>query len=142
MAGLVDGLLLLLMAVALARCFGVLPMLASMTVFGATELYMFGSNWTGATLRHDWIVLVALGACAIRARRPGLGGAALGLATMLRLLPGVALLGVALVPRRLVRRSLEGARVVPRARLSSPTRTTGPRYASSSAPASPSWLPS
>jgi hypothetical protein len=97
-AGLVDAGLLVLMAVALGLCFGVLPMLTAMTVFGATELYMFGTNWAGATLRHDWLVLLALGACALKRRRFGLGGVALGLATMLRLVPGVALLGVALVP--------------------------------------------
>jgi hypothetical protein len=97
-AGLVDGALLLLMAVVLGITFGVLPMLAAMTVFGAAELTMFGTNWAGATLRHDWLVLLALGAAALKRRGWIAAGIALGLAAMLRLLPAVALAGVALAP--------------------------------------------
>jgi hypothetical protein len=94
-AGLVDGLLFLAMAWAIWASFGLLPMLVAMTVFGATELYMFGTNWAGATLRHDWLALLAFAACALRRRRWRLAGALLGFGTMLRVLPAVGLLGVA-----------------------------------------------
>ena len=94
---LVDVALLLLMAAACAACFGLLPALATMTVFGAAELHMFGTNWVGATLRHDWIVLLGLGACALRVRRYRLAGGLLGVATLLRSVPGVVLLGIGLV---------------------------------------------
>jgi hypothetical protein len=66
-----------------------------MTVFGATELYNFGTNWAGATLRHDWLVLLAFAACALRKQRWILAGVLLGFGTMLRVLPAVGLLGVA-----------------------------------------------
>ena len=94
------------MAGALWACFGLLPMLVAMTVFGATELYMFGTNWAGATLRHDWLALLAFGACALKRERWGLAGVLLGLSAMLRAFPVVALVGVALPPPRLVRRAL------------------------------------
>jgi len=94
-AGLLDGLLFLLMAWAIWRSFGLLPMLAAMTVFGATELYSFGTNWAGATLRHDWLVLLGFAACALRKQRWILAGVLLGFGTMLRVLPAVGLLGVA-----------------------------------------------
>jgi hypothetical protein len=95
-AGLVDAVLFLGMAWALGACFGLLPMLVAMTVFGANDLYMFGSNWAGATLRHDWMALLAFAACALRGRRWLLAGVLLGLAAMLRAFPVVALAGVAL----------------------------------------------
>jgi len=93
--GLLDAALLLALALVLARTFGLLPALIAMTVFGATDLYQFGTNWAGATLRHDWLVLLGFAACALRKQRWLLGGALLGFATMLRLVPAVAMLGVA-----------------------------------------------
>jgi hypothetical protein len=93
-AGLIDAALLLAMAWALAACFGLLPMLIAMTVFGATDLYSFGTNWGGATLRHDWLVLLGFAACALRQQRWRLAGALLGAGTMLRVIPAVALIGV------------------------------------------------
>ena len=95
-AGLVDAVLFLVMALALARSFGVLPMCVAMTVFGANDLYMFGTNWGGATLRHDWLVLLAFAACALKARRWALAGVLMAVATMLRVLPAAALAGVAI----------------------------------------------
>ena len=83
-AGLIDVVLFLGMAWAMWACFGLLPMLVAMTVFGATELYMFGTNWAGATLRHDWLALLAFAACALRRQRWLLAGALLGFGTMLR----------------------------------------------------------
>jgi len=94
--GLVDGILLILLALALWRSFGLWPMLLAMTVFGATDLYMFGTNWTGATLRHDWLVLLGFGACALKTERWVAAGICLGLSAMIRAFPAVALVGVAL----------------------------------------------
>jgi hypothetical protein len=95
-AGLADAVLLLGMAFAMWRSFGLLPMLLSMTVFGANDLYMFGTNWTGATLRHDWLALLGFGACALKKEHWKLAGVCLGLSAMIRAFPAVALIGVAL----------------------------------------------
>lgn len=95
-AGLADAFLLAAMAVAMWRSFGLLPMLLSITVFGANDLYMFGTNWTGATLRHDWLVLLGLGACALKKEHWKLAGVCLGLSAMIRAFPGVALIGVSI----------------------------------------------
>jgi hypothetical protein len=94
--GLVDGLLLLLMAFALWRAFGLWPMLLAMTVFGANDLYMFGTNWSGATLRHDWLAFLGLGAAALKRERWTLAGVFLALSALIRAFPIVALLGVTL----------------------------------------------
>jgi hypothetical protein len=93
-AGLLDAVLLLAMAWAIWASFGLLPMLVAMTVFGATDLYMFGTNWGGATLRHDWLVLLGFAACALRKQRWLLAGALLGAGTILRVVPAVGLMGV------------------------------------------------
>jgi hypothetical protein len=55
---------------------------------------MFGTNWGGATLRHDWIAYLGLGVCALRRERWWLGGALLGLAVLIRAFPALALVGV------------------------------------------------
>jgi hypothetical protein len=94
MAGLLDAVLLLAMAWAIGRSFGLLPMLVAMTVFGATDLYMFGTNWGGATLRHDWLVLLGFAACALERQRWLLAGALIGFGAMLRVVPIVGLIGV------------------------------------------------
>jgi hypothetical protein len=93
-AGLADAVLLAGLAVAMWRSFGLLPMLLAMTVFGANDLYMFGTNWTGATLRHDWLVLLGFGACALKKEHYKLAGVCLGLSAMIRAFPGAALIGV------------------------------------------------
>jgi hypothetical protein len=95
-AGMVDGVLLLLMALALWWSFGLWPMLLAMTVFGATDLYMFGTNWAGATLRHDWLALLGFGASALKKERWTAAGICLALAGMIRAFPMVALIGVTL----------------------------------------------
>jgi len=84
------------MAIALWRSFGLWPMLLAMTVFGANDLYMFGTNWTGATLRHDWLALLGFGAAALKREHWTLAGICLALSALIRFFPVVALLGVAL----------------------------------------------
>jgi hypothetical protein len=95
LGGLLDPVLLGVMFLVVARSFGLRTMLLAMIVFGATDLYMFGTNWGGATLRHDWIAYLGLGVCALRKQRWVLGGALLGLSVMIRAFPAIALLGVA-----------------------------------------------
>jgi hypothetical protein len=94
--GLVDGLLLLLMAGALWWAFGLWPMLLAMTVFGANDLYMFGTNWSGATLRHDWLAYLGFGAAMLKRQRWTAAGIFLAMAALIRAFPVVALLGVTL----------------------------------------------
>jgi hypothetical protein len=94
--GLIDTGLLLVAFVAIARSFGMRSMWVAMVVFGANDFIMYGTNWAGATLRHDWLAYIALGACALRRERWLLGGALLGLASMIRAFPVVCLLGVCL----------------------------------------------
>ena len=93
--GLLDALLLLIAFVAIGRAFGVRTMLVCMVVFGANDYIMYGSNWAGATLRHDWLAYLALGVCALKRQRWALGGVMLALATMIRAFPALALCGVA-----------------------------------------------
>lgn len=92
----VDLALLLLAFAVIGRTYGARTMLVAMVVFGANDLYMFGSNWAGSTLRHDWMAYLALGICALRVERFALGGALLALAAMIRAFPAAALLGAAI----------------------------------------------
>jgi hypothetical protein len=94
--GLFDLVLLLGAFAAIGRTFGVRTMFLCMVVFGANDFIMYGSNWAGATLRHDWLAYLALGACALRTRRWLLGGALLALSTMIRAFPALALMAAVL----------------------------------------------
>jgi hypothetical protein len=87
---LLDPILLLLMFVAVGRSFGLKMMLMSMIVFGANDFYMFGTNWAGATLRHDWLAFLGLGICALKVERWMLGGVLLAAAGMMRAFPALA----------------------------------------------------
>jgi hypothetical protein len=90
---LLDPLLLLLMFLAIGRAYGVRTMLVSMVIFGANDFYMFGSNWAGATLRHDWLAYLGIGICALKMERWATGGAILALSAMIRAFPAFALIG-------------------------------------------------
>jgi hypothetical protein len=94
LGGLADTVLLGLMFLAVGFTFGPRQAFLGLLVFGATDLYMFGTNWAGATLRHDWIAYLGFGACALRRERYALAGVLLGLAVMIRAFPGIALAGV------------------------------------------------
>jgi hypothetical protein len=89
-----DPLLLALAFGMVGWVFGLRTMLVSMVIFGANDFYMFGSNWAGATLRHDWMAYLALGACALKKRHFALGGALLALSSMIRAFPAVALMAL------------------------------------------------
>jgi hypothetical protein len=88
---MLDPLLLLIAFVAIGRVFGVRTMLVCMVLFGANDFYMFGTNWAGATLRHDWMAYLGLGLCAMRRERWALAGALLALSAMIRAFPAVSL---------------------------------------------------
>jgi hypothetical protein len=94
--GLLDPLLLLVLFAVVWRTFGPRTALMTAIVFGANDFYMFGTNWAGATLRHDWLVYAGLGVCALKTERWTLGGALLAASTMIRAFPVVALAGTAL----------------------------------------------
>src|SRR5690606_22890561 len=85
--GLLDPLLFLVTFLAIWRCFGFRTMAVVMVVFGANDFIMYGTNWGGATLRHDWLMYIGLGACALRRERWALGGFFLALSTMIRAFP-------------------------------------------------------
>jgi ABC-type proline/glycine betaine transport system permease subunit len=94
-AALLDPLLLLVFAVAVWRTFGVRTALVALTVYGANDFYMFGSNWAGATLRNDWMIYLGLGVCALRAARYRTGGALLAMSALIRAFPALALFALA-----------------------------------------------
>jgi hypothetical protein len=90
LAGLIDPVLVALLFFFVWRCFGVRVMLYVMILFGATDFYQFGSNLVGSTLRQDWLVAMGLGACALKKKRPILGGVLLAYAGLIRAFPAVA----------------------------------------------------
>lgn len=94
LGGLLDPAMLLLAFFAIYRAFGLRTSLVSIVLFGANDFYMFGSNWAGATLRHDWMVYLALGICALKLKRWTLGGVFLALSALIRAFPAFALVGV------------------------------------------------
>ena len=90
---LLDPLLLLGAFLAVGRAFGVRTALACMVIFGANDFIMYGTNWAGATLRHDWLAYIALGAAAVRTKRYALGGALFALSATIRAFPALTLVG-------------------------------------------------
>lgn len=96
MGSLIDPLLLALAVAAIWRAYGVRTALLSAVIFGANDFYMFGSNWAGATMRHDWMAYLAFGLCAIRLRWWRTGGAFLALSALIRAFPALALAWVAI----------------------------------------------
>jgi hypothetical protein len=92
--GALDPLLLLFTFFMIGRSFGVRTALVSMVVFGANDFIMYGTNWGGATLRHDWLAYLGLAACAMRSGRFLLGGVLLGCSTMIRAFPGLTFVAV------------------------------------------------
>jgi hypothetical protein len=91
---LLDPLLFLILFAAVGRCFGLRTMFVVMTIFGANDFIMYGTNWGGAVLRHDWLVFLGLGICALKKERWILAGACFGLATSIRAFPAFAVIGL------------------------------------------------
>jgi hypothetical protein len=95
LTGLLDPLLFLVTFAAIWRCFGFRTMAVVMVVFGANDFIMYGTNWGGATLRHDWLMFIGLGACALKRERWALGGFFLAMSTMIRAFPAITLVTAA-----------------------------------------------
>jgi len=88
------GLLLLALAL-IGRTFGFEAAGIAAGYWGLNTLSQWG--WTGGgILRYDWIFWLVAGIAALRARRPGIGGFALGYSAMLRVFPIFALVGLGL----------------------------------------------
>lgn len=96
MGALLDPALLALAFFFIGRTFGWRTSLVSMVIFGANDYYMFGTNWVGATLRHDWMAYLAFGACALKSKRYKTGGVFLAMASLIRAFPITSLLGAAI----------------------------------------------
>ncbi|HET8937173.1 MAG TPA: discoidin domain-containing protein [Polyangiales bacterium] len=94
--GMIDLVLLGAMFAAIARCFGARAMLMCLLVFGANDFVMYGTNWSGATLRHDWLAYLGFGACLLKREHYRSAGALLALAALIRAFPALALVGVGL----------------------------------------------
>lgn len=88
---LFDVVLILGAFLAVGWAFGPRTAFVGMVVFGANDFIMYGSNWGGATLRHDWMAYLAFGACALKRRRFALAGVLFALATSVRAFPALAL---------------------------------------------------
>lgn len=88
---LLDLILILGAFVAVGLVFGPRTAFLGMVIFGANDFIMYGSNWGGATLRHDWMAYLAFGACALKRQRYVLAGVLLALATSMRAFPALAL---------------------------------------------------
>lgn len=84
-----DALLMLLAFSSLAWAFGPRTALVGMTVFGAMDFYMFGTNWFGAALRHDWLALWCLGLSMLKKKHFALAGAFLAWAALIRAFPAL-----------------------------------------------------
>src|SRR6185369_11083642 len=91
---LLDPLLVLLFAIVIGRTYGWKTSFVCLLVFGANDVYMFGTDWAGSTLRNDWMVAVGLGAAALKARRWNWAGFLLGYAGLIRAFPAIAVLGL------------------------------------------------
>lgn len=114
--GFIDLALLGGMFFAVWRCYGPRTALIVMTVFGANDFIMYGTNWGGATLRHDWLAYLGYGACALKKERWALGGALLALSTMIRVFPAVSIAGAALPAAMRISESFVRERRMPRLR--------------------------
>lgn len=86
-----DIFLLALAIAALWWAFGARTALLGLTIFGAMDFYQFGSNWFGATLRHDWLSLWAIGLALLQKRKFALAGAALAWSAWIRAFPALTL---------------------------------------------------
>ncbi len=92
--GMIDLVLLLFMFAMIGRTFGLRTMFVAAAVFGANDFIMYGTNWGGSTLRHDWLAYLGLAACALKRNNFLLGGALIGFSTMIRAFPGLAFVAV------------------------------------------------
>lgn len=87
-----DIALFALAILALWWAWGARTALLAVVAFGAMDFYQFGSNWFGATLRHDWLSLWAIGIALLKKRQFALAGAALAWSAWIRAFPALTLI--------------------------------------------------
>lgn len=93
---LVDFVLLAGAMALLGMCFG--PRVLAVAAVMLGTFYPSQFNWIGgAFLRFDWVFCMVAGVCALKQRRPFLGGIALASAALLRLFPAAMLIGPLIV---------------------------------------------
>jgi hypothetical protein len=85
-----DIVLMLAAFAALAWAYGPRTALIAAIGFGAVDVYMFGSNWFGSTLRHDWMALWAIAIALLKKGRYFLGGGVLAWAALIRVFPVIS----------------------------------------------------
>lgn len=94
--GVIADLALLLLAFASLRwAYGPRTAFIAMTVFGTMDFYLFGTNWFGAALRHDWLALWCLGVAFLKKERFILAGACLVWSAMIRAFPALTFVTLA-----------------------------------------------
>lgn len=93
---ILDPLLFAIGFLSLGWAFGINTMLICMVIFGANDFYMYGSDWVGATLRHDWLAYMMLGIATLKKRHWFEGGLFLGFSAMMRAFPAILILGLAI----------------------------------------------
>ncbi len=92
---LADAALMLFAFAALWWAYGPRTAFIAMTAFGAVDFYMFGTNWFGAALRHDWMALWCLGVAMVKKDRFVFAGAFLVWAALIRAFPALAFVTLA-----------------------------------------------
>jgi hypothetical protein len=90
---LLDPLLLILAVVAVWRTFGTRPALLMVVLIG-THMTMSHSHMKGALLRTDWVTSLVLAVCAVKAKRPAVGGVLVAISAALRVFPALFALGL------------------------------------------------
>lgn len=94
LGGLVDPVLLLIGFLMIAWAYGWRASLLCMVVFGANDYVMFGTNWAGATMRHDWLAYLMIAIALLKKRKFAAGGVLLAMAGSARAFPALALVGL------------------------------------------------
>ncbi len=92
---LLDPMLLLLATAAVWRTFGARPALLMVILIG-THMATSHSHMRGAFLRTDWVAALVLAVCAVKAKRPAVGGALVAFSAALRVFPALFALGIVL----------------------------------------------
>jgi len=92
---LADALLVLLAFASLWWAYGPRTAFIAMTAFGTMDFYMFGTNWFGAALRHDWLALWCLGVAMLKKERFAFAGAFLVWAALIRAFPALTFVTLA-----------------------------------------------
>lgn len=93
-----DALLVLLGFLSLWWAFGPRTALLAATVFGAMDFYMFGTNWFGAALRHDWLALWCLGLAALKKEKFAVAGGLFAWSALIRAFPALTFFTLAIPP--------------------------------------------